>query len=181
MVVRTSRGITPRITSSVNMLSTFTNSTRFSRVRFSMYRRSASASFKRHIPSIVSGVVGGSDWWRLCDRRIVAYLARAGHRAGAFLGFTLVEHRRLHLDDRHRSHSVADPYANHQSLHGGLSGRPTTHEMGEYPHGRSVFPRYGAWLSGVGGSLGNNGRLPGVRSCIHGRCLGIIRGREGSG
>src|ERR1017187_8344994 len=54
MVVRTSRGITPRITSAVNMLSTFTNSPRFSRVRFSMYRRSASASFKRHIPSIVS-------------------------------------------------------------------------------------------------------------------------------
>src|ERR1017187_4265059 len=60
MVVRTSRGITPRITSSVNMLSTFTNSTRFSRVRFSMYRRSASASFKRHIPSIVSE--SGHSW-----------------------------------------------------------------------------------------------------------------------
>src|ERR1017187_3946878 len=60
MVVRTSRGITPRITSAVNMLSTFTNSTRFSRVRFSMYRRSASASFKRHIPSIVSE--SGHSW-----------------------------------------------------------------------------------------------------------------------
>src|ERR1017187_718670 len=60
MVVRTSRGITPRITSAVNMLSTFTNSTRFSGVRFSVYRRSASASFKRHIPSIVSE--SGHSW-----------------------------------------------------------------------------------------------------------------------
>ena len=54
-----SRGITPRITSAVNWRSPFRNSARFSGVRASTYRRSASASFKRQTRSSVSARESG--------------------------------------------------------------------------------------------------------------------------
>ena len=55
------------------------------------------------------------------------------------------------------------------SMGGYLAGR-LRNEMDQYSHGRSLFPRYGARISSVGGSVSNHRRILGFRSCLHGWC-----------
>src|SRR5258706_15422384 len=59
-------------------------------------------------------LLGGSDWRRICRRRIVTYPAGVGHWAWSLLGLAVVEQRRVRLDDRGGGHSVDDPNANNQ-------------------------------------------------------------------
>src|SRR5450759_5846731 len=78
--------------------------------------------------------LGGSDRWRICVGRVVAYPACAGYRVWFFVGIAVVERRRVRLDGRYGSHCVADPYANHEFVNGWLPGGSTTYEMGQYSH-----------------------------------------------
>src|ERR1019366_7831079 len=84
-------------------------------------------------------VLGRSDCWRICSRRVVAYPARVGHRDRFILRLAMVERWRIGLDHQQRRHPLADHYPNHRFGYGWLSRRPTAHEMGHYSHGRSVF------------------------------------------
>ena len=102
--------------------------------------------------------MGGDHRRRVRDRGDQPDPARAGRRFRLRLDLAMVEFQSVGDDVRRGRSNLAARRAMAVGRVWRLSYRPAAHPMGFGAQRRGLFPRHRAWLSGLGGGLGDHRR-----------------------